>query len=229
MKLYVLDEPLAPRAQGQAATAPRPRSRRSLWFRSGLALVAIGACSFYLAGVLPSSDDGDDAHAATRGAPVAAALTTGMAVPPPAPIQTAPASPSPEPIVATPPAPSSVVRRNGKFFIDLHSVEPGAAVAMLSRATGMTVLGDDALLQHPAPLSASAVTASPVAAWQWVFGDIANFAVSCAGKACVVHFVAAAAPAASRPYAPPASTGEEAAAPPSPVPVPGTTVYSEEN
>jgi len=229
MKLYVLDEPLAPAAQGEAATPSPQRSRRSLWFHSGLALVAIGACSFYLAGVLPSNDDGDHPHDASRGEAVAATPTTGTALPPPAPIETAPASPAPEPAIATPPAPSSVVRRNGKFIIDLHSVEPAAAVAMLSRATGMTVLGDDALLQHPAPLSASAVTASPVAAWQSVFGDIANFAVSCAAKACVVHFVAAAAPSASRPSALPASSGEDAAAPSPAMPVPATTVYPEEN
>jgi hypothetical protein len=93
----------------------------------------------------------------------------------------------------------------------------------------MRVLGGDALLQHPAPLSASAVTVSPVAAWQSVFGDIANFAVSCAGKACVVHFVAAAAPAASRPFSPPASMVEDAAAPALAPPLPGTTIYPEEN
>ena len=177
-------------------------------------------------------DDAASAPIRTSAPAVQAAPADVVALPEaaPAPERLA-AVAGPEPVSASPAEPSSVVRRNGKFVIELHAVEPGTALAMLSKATGMTVLGADALLQHPAPVSASLIAPSPVAAWQSVFGDVANFAVSCAGaKACVVHFVAAAAPGASQAtISPPPMNSDFGAAPAAAPPLPGTTTYPEEN
>jgi hypothetical protein len=238
MKLYVLDES---RSEERAPSdkPARVRSRRTLIAAVGLASIAVAVLYAYLdrAGARDAGAEQLNFESKARLPAVVSAESTPV-VPladQKTPFVAASSSYPPEAPGAAPLAPSSVTRKNGKYFVDLHGVEASAALAMMSEATGMKVVGGDALLKHPVRLTAKLVAASPVAAWQSVFGDVASFAVSCPGKTCVVHIVSAASAASSQPLAAAAAAAGPQYSPqygiaePAETPAPGTTVYPQDN
>jgi len=67
---------------------------------------------------------------------------------------------------------------------------------MLAQATKARVAGSNIFSGSALRLTRSVVAATPREAWQAVFGDVANFAIACAGSACEVRFVSLAKPGA---------------------------------
>ena len=67
---------------------------------------------------------------------------------------------------------------------------------MLAQATKAHVAGSNIFSGSALRLTRSVVATSPREAWQAVFGDVANFAIACAGSACEVRFVSLAKPGA---------------------------------
>lgn len=90
-------------------------------------------------------------------------------------------------VAATPT--SSIRQERGQYVVELHDEAPEQALAMLKEATKARVAGSDIFAGSPLRLTRSAAAATPRAAWQVVFGDVANFAVACSGNACEVRFV----------------------------------------
>jgi hypothetical protein len=66
-------------------------------------------------------------------------------------------------------------------LVDLHDEAPAAALAMLAEATKARVAGTAIFSGSALRLTRSVVATSPHEAWQAVFGEVANFAVACAG------------------------------------------------
>jgi hypothetical protein len=96
--------------------------------------------------------------------------------------------PEPQPpteVVALEPElrPSSITREHGRYVIELHSAALGPALAMLVRATGATVRGEDVLAGNSARITTTVKADSPLEAWQAVFGGVVNFAASCTALA----------------------------------------------
>lgn len=195
MKLYVLDEPVPAEPQGSAPQAPR-RSR-SVGFGNVVALLLIvgglGIAGVRLTGPDSSSvnvPQGDLAVAATAPALSAATAPPSTTLAERQPTFTPQASHLGK-ADSAPAQASSIVHKGGRYFVDLHDVDVGSALAMMSQATRTTVLGADVLRDDPARLTAKLTAASPQSAWQSVFGNVANFAVSCLGETCVVRIVSA--------------------------------------
>lgn len=195
MKLYVLDEPVPAEPQGSAAQAPR-RSQ-SVGFGNVVALLLIvgglGIAGVRLTGPDSSSvnvPQGDLAVAATAPALGAATAPPSTTIAERQPTFTPQGSHLGK-ADSAPAQASSIVRKGGRYFVDLHDVDVGSALAMMSQATQTTVLGADVLRDDPARLTAKLTAASPQSAWQSVFGNVANFAVSCLGETCVVRIVSA--------------------------------------
>jgi hypothetical protein len=194
MKLYVLEEP-AP-AEQQLPVPQMPRRSRIVGVGGAIALLLfVGA--LVVAGVLIGGPEGTSANvrqlAVIAAAPPLPAGTEPLAPPMTeqqptlAPVQQGRAINTASDLAGE----SSIVRRGGKFFVDLHDVDVGSALVMMSQATRTTVVGADVLRDQPARLTARLTATSPQSAWQSVFGNVANFAVSCVGEACVVHIVSA--------------------------------------
>jgi hypothetical protein len=202
MKLYVLDEPVP--AEQQSSLAQAPRRSRLVGVGSAVALLLI-AGGLGIAGVRifgPGSSSGnvpDDDRAVIATAPGLTSLPATIAAQPPT------FAPQGSRVINADSAPaqaSSIVHKGGRYFVDLHDVDVGSALAMMSKATRTTVLGADVFRDHPARLTAQLTAASPQSAWQSVFGSVANFAVSCVGETCVVRIVSALGSGESRPPPP---------------------------
>jgi hypothetical protein len=97
-----------------------------------------------------------------------------------APAAEAPAAPAPA---------SRISQERGRYVVELHDEALAPALAMLAQATKARVGGSNIFIGSPLRLTRSAVAATPREAWQAVFGDVANFAIACAGGACEVRFV----------------------------------------
>jgi hypothetical protein len=76
---------------------------------------------------------------------------------------------------------SRVRQERGRYLVDLHDEAPAAALAMLAEATKARVAGTAIFSGSALRLTRSVVATSPHEAWQAVFGEVANFAVACAG------------------------------------------------
>jgi len=195
MKLYVLDEPVPAEPQGSAPQAPSRSRIVGVGNAVALLLVVggLGIAGVRLTGPDSSSVDvpqDDLAVAAT--APALSAATA----PPSTAIAERQSTFTPQgshlgKADSAPAQASSIVHKGGRYFVDLHDVDVGSALAMMSQATRTTVLGADVLRDDPARLTAKLTAASPQSAWQSVFGNVANFAVSCLGETCVVRIVSA--------------------------------------
>jgi hypothetical protein len=125
---------------------------------------------------------------------------------------------------------SSIVHKHGRYVVDLHGASVASALAMLSKVTGATVAGGEALSASPELLTKVFETSSPVEAWQAVFGGVANFAIACTKGTCAVRFVAPADLAQARPSAALAAAVSPAPQPvpaAQPVPVPGAAEPAE--
>jgi len=176
MKQYVLDEPMAAAPQPAQPHAPplRPPGR---WRLLALAIVveAVALAILYVAlnGV-------PGASRATPGP--ATAYVAAFSFPREAEVAPAPAQ-------ATQARLSRIRQERGRYLVELHDEAPAAAMAMLAEATKARVAGSDVLSGSALRLTRSVVATSPREAWQAVFGDVANFAIACAGSACEVRFV----------------------------------------
>jgi hypothetical protein len=236
MKLYVLDES-RPTDEVSVETPGRARSRRVMLVVGVLVPLALVLCYFHLGAGAGGDAEGSSAASVSIDGSLAPAMpagTGGVSVAEQKPIAMAVSRAEPEPPGPASLASSSVTRRDGKYFVELNGVEASAALAMMSEATSMKVLGGDALLDHPLRITAKVVTASPVVAWQSVFGDVASFAISCPGKTCVVHIVSAASaasnpPVASVPVAPPLVAPAQYGSAAVEAPTPGATVYRQDD
>jgi hypothetical protein len=217
MKEYVLDypppaaaDPLAQRV-GEAFVPPRARTPwRSLALLFVLESLALALLYVFLIGWPTSSPAIAESTSVAESTPVAGAPLASFtqAVPEPQP---------PTEVVALEPElpPSSITREHGRYVIELHSAAVGPALAMLVRATGATVRGEDVLAGNSARITTTVKADSPLEAWQAVFGGVVNFAASCTRATCAVRFVPSANPslatAASR--LPPDAAGAVAPAP----------------
>jgi hypothetical protein len=204
MKQYVLDVPAgatplpadAVVAEPPAAEADAPSLRQPGWWRwflLALLLEPVALAILYLA----LSGTPGWSQAATSEGIAQVALSSprepqAAAPAPPVPAPAAPTlaapAPAPEAPVAEAPA-SRISQERGRYVVELHDEALAPALAMLTQATKARVAGSNIFIGSPLRLTRSAVAATPREAWQAVFGDIANFAIACAGSACEVRFV----------------------------------------
>ena len=187
MKQYVLDEPMgaAPlSAEPQAMSLAQPGWWRWLLLAIPLEAVALAILYVALNGVPDSSP----------GAPSGVAYVASFSFPREAESAQAavPLSPAAAPV-------SRIHRERGGYVVELHGESPAAALAMLAEATKSSVAGSRIFAGSSLRLTRSVVASSPREAWQAVFGDVANFAIACAGSACEVRFVSLAKPGAPVP------------------------------
>ena len=199
MKRYVLDEP-APEAPPPAVEAAPPR--RAWPWRALLALAVVEPLALGALYVALSGDAMAPAQSASAEPATIAAFA--FAAPPHSPAGVAAVAGEGRPKA------SRIAFERGKYVIDLRAADVGPALAMLAEATRATVHGGDVLLREATTLSRAAVASTPAEAWQAVFGDVANFAVSCTARGCAV-WVAARSTAAATPGA---AIGTLAAMPP---------------
>jgi hypothetical protein len=185
MKQYVLDEPMTaappPPAESQGLALMQPGWWR--WFLLALLLEPVALALLYLA---LNGTPGASPAAPSQGV----AYVASFSFPRQADAARAPANAQ---AVAAPV--SRVQQQRGRYLVELHDEAPAAALAMLAQATKARVAGSDVLIASPLRLTRSLVAASPREAWQAVFGDVANFAIACAGSACEVRFVSLLKPA----------------------------------
>ena len=186
MKQYVLDEPVA------GAPSPLEPPSRSLtqpgWWRwlvlaillEGVALALLYVALNGVPGARRADPSPGIAYAASFSFPREA-----EAVQPPAQAAEAPVS--------------RISQERGRYVVALHDEAPAEALTMLARATNARVSGNAIFSGSPLRLTRSVVARSPREAWQAVFGDIANFAIACAGSGCEVRFVSLAQPGALAP------------------------------
>ena len=174
MKQYVLDEPMA--------AAPPPAEPQSLrqpgWWRWLVLAVVLEAVAL---AILYVALNGVPTLGPARPAP-GVAYVASFSFP-----REAEAGPTHAP-AAAPPV-SQIRQERGRYVVELHDEAPESALAMLTEATKSRVAGANVLAGSPVRLTRSVVASSPREAWQAVFGDVANFAVACAGSACEVRFV----------------------------------------
>jgi len=177
MKQYVLDEPMAagppPPVKGQTPSLVPPGWWR--WLVLAILLEAIALAVLYVAvngvpGALRAEPSPGIAYVASFSFPREAEGAQ------------APAQAAEVPI-------SRIHQERGRYVVDLHDEAPATALAMLAEATKARVAGSGIFSGSTLRLTRSVVATSPREAWQAVFGDVANFAIACAGSACEVRFV----------------------------------------
>ena len=181
MKQYVLDEPAPVLASAPPSEADRAPTRRWPW----RALLVLAVVEPLALGALYLALNADTAPVG-RQAPPTPAHVAGLEFAPP---------PKPAAVAATAAAEisteaSRVAFERGQYVIDLRSADVGPALAMLAKATRATVHGGELLLADSTRLSRSAVASTPVEAWQAVFGNVANYAISCTQRGCAVWIAA---------------------------------------
>ena len=186
MKQYVLDEPVA------AAPLPVEPRARSLtqpgWWRWLLLAILLEVVALAVLYVALNGVPGSSPDAPSRGV----AYVASFSFPREAQAAQAPAQAAEAPV-------SRVRQERGRYVVDLHNEAPAAALAMLAEATKAHVAGSGIFSGSALRLTRSVVATSPREAWQAVFGDVANFAIACAGSACEVRFVSLAKPGAPVP------------------------------
>jgi hypothetical protein len=186
MKQYVLDEPVAaapPSAEPQALPLTQPG-----WWRWLVLAILLEAVALALLYVALSGFPGSSPDAPSRGV----AYVASFSFPREAQAVQGPAQAAEAPV-------SRIRQERGRYVVDLHDEAPAAALAMLAEATKAHVAGSGIFSGSALRLTRSVVATSPREAWQAVFGDIANFAIACAGSACEVRFVSLAKPGAPVP------------------------------
>jgi len=186
MKQYVLDEPMAAAplpAEPHALSLRQPGWWR--WLALAVVLEALALAVLYVAlNGVPS---------ASPAAPSPAlAYVASFSFPREAEVGQAPAQAKEVPV-------SGIRQDRGRYVVDLHDESPAGALAMLAEATKARVAGTGIFDGSALRLTRSVVATTPREAWQAVFGDVANFAIACAGSACEVRFVSLAKPGAAVP------------------------------
>jgi len=188
MKQYVLDEPVA------AAPPPVEPRARSLtqpgWWRWLLLAILLEAVALAVLYVALNGVPG------ARGAEPSPGIAYVASFSFPREPDAAQGAVRAQPAVARV---SRVRQERGRYVVDLHDEAPAAALAMLAEATKAHVAGSRIFSGSALRLTRSVVATSPREAWQAVFGDVANFAIACAGSACEVRFVSLAKPGAPVP------------------------------
>jgi len=176
MKQYVLDEPVAvapPPGEPQALPLTQPGWWR--WLLLAILVEAVALAVLYIAL--------NGAPGASRAEPSPGiAYVASFSFPREAEAAQAPAQAAEAPV-------SRIRQERGRYVVDLHDEAPAAALAMLAEATKARVAGSAIFSGSALRLTRSVVATSPREAWQAVFGDVANFAIACAGSACEVRFV----------------------------------------
>jgi hypothetical protein len=184
MKQYVLDQPIAG-APLPPAEAHAPAPAQPGWWRWLLMAILIEAVALALLAVALNGVPGASAAEPSRGIAYVASFSF------PRDAEAAPASahtlPAEIPV-------SRIREERGRYLVDLHDESAAGALAMLTKATKARVAGSAIFSGSPLRLTRSVVAGSPREAWQAVFGDVANFAIACAGNACDVRFVSLAKP-----------------------------------
>jgi len=186
MKQYVLDEPVVaapPPVQPQALSLTPPGWWR--WLVLAILLEAVALAILYVAlNGVPGASRADPSPGI--------AYAASFSFPREAEAAQAPAHAAEAPV-------SRIRQERGRYVVDLHDEAPAAALAMLAEATKSRVAGSAIFGGSALRLTRSVVATSPREAWQAVFGDVANFAIACAGSACEVRFVSLARPGAPVP------------------------------
>lgn len=155
------------------------------WWRSLALVVILEPAALALLYVALSGGSSWSSAASSEGVPSLASFSTPRQAQPPAVVDGAEIA-----AVKT----SRVTRERGQYVVDLHAAPVESAVEMLSTATRTRVSGSGIFGDSALRLTRSVVAATPREAWQAVFGDVANFAITCAGGACEVRFVSLATP-----------------------------------
>lgn len=187
MKQYVLDEPAAappPQADPMQALS-LPRSR---WWRSLVLVLLLEPVALAILYMLLNGGATPRRAETVNGVAYMAAFSFPRD-----------AAPAPGAGDARSEPPPRIAREHGRYVIELHATPLDEALALLTQATGARIAGRDIFSGSSLQLTRSAVAASPRDAWQAVFGDVANFAIACAGSACEVRFVSLVRPDAQRP------------------------------
>ena len=186
MKQYVLDEPVAaapPPLEPQPVAFTQPGWWR--WLALAIVIEAVALALLYVAlNGVPGASGAEPSPGM--------AYVASFSFPREAEVAQAPMPAAQAPV-------SRIRQQRGRFVVDLHGEAPGAALAMLAEATNARVSGHAIFSGSALRLTRSVVASSPREAWQAVFGDIANFAIACAGSACEVRFVSLARPGAPVP------------------------------
>ena len=186
MKQYVLDEPMA------AAPPPAEPPSRSLWqpgwWRWLVLAILLEAVALAILFVALNGVPGARPEAPSRGV----AYVASFSFPREAAAAQAPVQAAAAPV-------SRIHQERGRYLVELHDEAPAAALVMLAEATKARVAGGAIFSGSALRLTRSVVATSPREAWQAVFGDVANFAIACAGSACEVRFVSLAKPGAPVP------------------------------
>jgi hypothetical protein len=204
MKQYVLDEPTA--AAPLPAELPATSLAQPGWWRWLLLAIPLEAAALAILYVAINGLPSQGTAAPSRGVAYVASFSF------PREVEATPA-PAPAPRV------SQIRQERGRYVVDLHGESPDAALAMLADATKARVAGSRIFAGSALRLTRSIVARSPREAWQAVFGDVANFAIACAGSACEVRFVSLAKAGAPVP-GPHSLPGTVAEAEPAAEPVP---------
>jgi len=195
MKQYVLDEPVAaapPPGEPQALLLTQPGWWR--WLLLAILVEAVALAVLYIAL--------NGAPGASRAEPSPGiAYVASFSFPREAEAAQAPAQAAEAPV-------SRIRQERGRYVVDLHDEAPAAALAMLAEATKARVAGSAIFSGSALRLTRSVVATSPREAWQAVFGDVANFAIACAGSACEVRFVSLAQPGGAPAPGPESLRGE---------------------
>ena len=189
MKQYVLE--LAPGPVGAVrppplpAQEPGPRFRGSGWRTVALLVliepIALGGLYWALVGGPETSR--------APGPGIAPVMAPPTPRPERAVVRDEPATGAePAPVPASLPH-ARVTPSRGGYAIDLRSAAPGTAVALLAKATGAKVSGEQIFDGSAVRLTHQSVAPTVRDAWQAVFGDVASFAVSCPRGGCEVRFV----------------------------------------
>jgi hypothetical protein len=184
MKQYVLDEPIAggplPPAEAHLLALAQPG-----WWRWLLIAILIEAVALALLAVALNGVPGASAAEPSRGIAYVASFSF------PRDAEAAPASAHAQ---ASETPVSRIREERGHYLVELHDESVAGALAMLTKATKARVGGSGIFSGSALRLTRSVVAGSPREAWQAVFGDVANFAIACAGSACDVRFVSLAKP-----------------------------------
>ena len=177
MKQYVLDEPMAAAAP-LPAEAEAPSLRQPGWWRWLALAIVVEALALAVLFVALNGPSSTGPAAPSTGV----AYVASFSFPREAQVEQAP--------VQAKEVPASGIRRDrGRYVVELHDESPAGALAMLTEATKARVAGSGIFNGSALRLSRSVVATSPREAWQAVFGDVANFAIACAGSLCEVRFV----------------------------------------
>ena len=183
MKQYLLDEPgVRSLTEASSVSVPVPVAAGRGW-RWAILLPALGAAALVAAYSVVEGRPWLASRPAEAVVVPAYVASTAVAEPIRVAVASVPATVPPEP------PPSRITHAGGRYVVELHAAAIGPTLAMLSKATRATVTGGDVLVRSPSLITTSFVADSPLDAWKGVFGDLANFALTCGHSACAVRVV----------------------------------------